>query len=256
MGFMRWLISIVLIFTLLQSALAGETWAVDIGQARVKFEAVTGAPLRAGHRVESTVFPGYYAVRSGGPGEAAAYFREDMSWMGNVRSQGWTTSSISENSSEGQRRWLKDQVSHLPLDQLILVKRSKPPVAVIWSAPDCPFCRRLEKALEQEDVSVYVAPVGLSIDGYRRSAEIYCAMDSAKAWISAMHGSQVDSKQRPSCAYPRDMLGDIGFFVGRGRVVTPIVVFADGSTITGWDDEHALARLREKIAQKIFFPDS
>jgi glycyl-tRNA synthetase beta chain len=40
----------------------------------------------------------------------------------------------------------------------------------------------------------------------------------------------------------------------QGRLATPIVVFADGSTVTGWDDQRARARLREKIAQQIFFP--
>jgi len=94
----------------------------------------------------------------------------------------------------------------------------------------------------------------LSADGYQLSAEVYCAKDSGKAWTAAMQGGPVDNTPRPSCTYPRDMLGDIGFFIGRGRIVTPIVAFADGTTITGWDDERALVRLREKIAQQVFFP--
>ena len=254
MRFIRWLFGAAVTLLLLQNAWADEAWQANASQAQAVFEQATGRPLRAGHRVEPTVFPGYYAVRSGGPGDPAAYFRDDMVWTGNVRSAGWSAVSESESSAEGQTRWLKEQVKNLPLDRLILVKRSKPPVAVIWSAPDCPFCRRLESALEREDVSVYVAPVGLSADGYQLSSEVYCAKDAAKAWTAAMQGSQVDSTPKPLCTYPRDMLGDIGFFIGRGRIVTPIVAFADGTTITGWDDERALARLREKIAQQVFFP--
>ena len=172
----------------------------------------------------------------------------------NVRAAGWTIGSATESSPEGRIRWLKERVGQLPLERLILVKRNKPPVAVIWSAPDCPFCRRLEEALEQEGVSAYVAPVGLAEEGYQRAAAAYCSNDPGKAWSAAMLGKPAAGPPRPGCTYPRDMLGDIGFFFGQGRLATPIVVFADGSTVTGWDDQRARARLREKIAQQIFFP--
>ena len=175
-------------------------------------------------------------------------------WTANVRAAGWTIGSATESSPEGRIRWLKERVGQLPLERLILVKRSKPPVAVIWSAPDCPFCRRLEEALEQEGVSAYVAPVGLAEEGYQRAAAAYCSNDPGKAWSAAMLGKPAAGPPRPGCTYPRDMLGDIGFFFGQGRLATPIVVFADGSTVTGWDDRRARARLREKIAQQIFFP--
>ncbi|ABI59480.1 protein disulfide-isomerase [Nitrosomonas eutropha C91] len=33
----------------------------------------------------------------------------------------------------------------MPLDHLILIERSTSPVAIIWSASDCPYCRLLEK---------------------------------------------------------------------------------------------------------------
>lgn len=232
---------------------ADPTWQADIAKAQTLFEQETKVPLRAGHRIEATIFPGYYAVRSGLPGSPSAYFREDMVWLGNVKKQGWAISSVSENSPEGRQNWLKTQVKNLPLKQLIHVKRGKPTVAVIWSAPDCPFCRKLENYLEQEDVSAYVAPVGISAEGFQEAAEIYCASAPAQAWSAAMKNTQADIRPQTSCAYPRDMLQDIGFFFSTGRGATPVVIFADGSTITGWDDQQAPAMLREKIKQKIFF---
>ena len=254
MKFIHRLLVVVISHFIIQSVMANEVWQSDVNQAQVTFERATGRPLREGHRIEPTVFSGYYAVRSGSIGGPAAYFRQDMLWTANVKTSGWSANASSESSAEAQANWLREQVEHLPLDKLIFIKRNKPPIAVIWSAPDCPFCRRLESALERENVSVYVAPVGLSEEGYQLSAELYCAQDSAKAWTAAMQGGQVNSTPRPGCVYQRDMLGDIGFFIGRGHPVTPIVAFADGTTITGWDDEHALVRLREKIAQNIFFP--
>lgn len=255
MSFFAWKLVAVSFLFLIQSALAEESRKVDLSRAQAAFEREIGTSLRAGYRVEPTVFPGYYAVRPGSSsGRGSAYFREDMLWMGNVKTPGWVSRSTIENSPEGRVRWLKEQVKHLPLDRLILIQRSQPIVAVIWSAPDCHFCRKLEDALEQEGVSAYVAPVGLSKEGYQRSAEVYCNKDPSKAWTAIMHGNRLDSPSVPSCSYPRDMLDDIGFFFGQGRLVTPIVVFADGSTVSGWDDLRGRARLREKISKQIFFP--
>ena len=252
-NFRGWFIAVSL-SSLIQASLAEESWKADVPKAQKAFEKEVGLPLRAGHHIEPTVFPGYYAIRSGNAGKPSAYFREDMIWMGNIRAPGWSIRSTTESSPEGRMRWLKEQVKYLPLERLILVKRSKPPVVVIWSAPDCPFCRRLEEALAQEGVSAYIAPVGLSDEGWRRAAEAYCSTEPAKAWSDAIKGKNLASPSRLACSYPQNMLNDIGFFFGQGRAATPIAVFADGSTISGWDEQHGRVRLREKIAQQIYFP--
>jgi protein disulfide-isomerase len=232
-------------------------WKHDVAAARATFERDTGLPLRPGFRIEATVFPRYYALRSDAPGRPSAYFRDDMKWTANVRSPGWSTSDKAEGSAEGQARWHRELVRALPLDRLVKVKRRTPYVAVIWSAPDCPFCRRLERSLEEAGASVYLVPVGLSEDGFRRSAQAYCATDPAAAWRAAMGEGPVAAggPAREGCRYPRDTMVDIGFFVGRGRLATPIVVFADGSSITGWDDERGPARLRQIIAGGPAFPE-
>ncbi|MCM8594777.1 thioredoxin fold domain-containing protein [Accumulibacter sp.] len=235
-------------------ALAEGAWKPDVARAQAALEKETGVPLRAGFRIEPTVFAGYYALRSGAPGGPVAYFRDDMVWTGNLRAPGWTVRSAAENSPEGRIQWLRERVGQVPLDRLVFVRRTSRPAVIIWSAPDCPFCRRLEAFLEQQGVSAYVAPVGLSEDGFRQAAAAYCSREPGRAWTEAMHGRPVSGAPRPSCAYPRELLGDIGFFFGQGRVATPIVVFADGSTISGWDDQKGPARLREKLAQGVFFP--
>lgn len=235
-------------------AMAGPAWAPDLPKARAAFEKETGIPLRAGHHIEPTIFKGYYAVRASQAGGASAYFREDMGWLGNIKSPGWVIQSPAEDNPAYKHTWLRQQLAQIPLEQLVLVKRSTPPVAVIWSAPDCPYCRKLEKTLEQENASVYVVPVGVAENGFRQAARVYCADDPAQAWRKVMQGSEINGQAKTSCQYPRDMLNDIGFFLGMGRLATPIVIFADGFTITGWGEQgHAL--LRQKISDKIFFND-
>lgn len=236
-------------------AMADPAWAPDVPKARAAFEKETGIPLRAGHRIEPTIFKGYYAVRTSKSGGASAYFREDMAWLGNIKSPGWSIQSPADNSSGGKRAWLQQQLGQVPLDRLVLVKRSTPPVAVIWSAPDCPYCRMLEKALEQEGASVYVAPVGVSESGFGQAAKVYCSGQPAQTWKAVMQNAgATDDLPKPACDYPRDMLSDIGFFFGMGRPVTPIVIFADGFTITGWGEQGQVL-LRQKIGDKIFFND-
>jgi protein disulfide-isomerase len=232
--------------------LANQTLISDITKVQVAFEKETGMPLRKGHHIEPIIFPGFYAVRSGQAEMPSAYFREDMAWLGNVKKQGLVFKSPSDNSPEVRNAWLKEQLSYLPLDKLIFVKRSKPAPVIIWSAPDCGFCRKLERALEQEDVSAYVAPVGISEEGYQQAATVYCDYDPSRAWMAIMQGARNANQPRSSCEYPRDMLTDIGFFFGMGRLATPIVIFADGSTITGWDDKDILT-LQDKVERKTFF---
>ncbi|MDE2423168.1 MAG: DsbC family protein [Betaproteobacteria bacterium] len=57
---------------------------------------------------------------------------------------------------------------------------------VVFSDPDCPYCRRLESELTKiTDVTIYtfVYPIAsLHPDAPQRSAQIWCATNRAKAW--------------------------------------------------------------------------
>lgn len=233
-------------------------WTPDIVAARAAFEKATGAPLRAGFRIEATVFPRYYALRNAAGQNA--YFRDDMQWTANVRSVGWSTAGGRAPQPREFAQWQREQVRSIPLELLIPVKRRTPFVAVVWSAPDCPFCRRLEQFLEDEGVSVYVVPVGLSPDGFERAARAYCSENPGATWrdafrVAGVTEAPVQAGERRGCTYPRESFVDIGFFLGRGRPATPIVVFADGSSIAGWGGERAPTRLKEVMAQKLYFPE-
>lgn len=231
-------------------------WDADVAAATAAFEKATGAPLRPGFRIEPTVFPRYYALRS--PAGKSGYFRDDLQWTANVRSLGWTTGEGRSPDPGDFARWQQELVKSLPLELLIPVRRDTRFVAVVWSAPDCPYCRRLEHFLEEEGISVFVVPIGLSTEGFARSARAYCSENPADAWrgVFVAGAGSVGSVRpggRANCAYPQEELIDIGFFLARGRPVTPIVVFSDGSSISGWDDQRAPQRVREKLENGAFF---
>lgn len=80
---------------------AAPAWKADVAAARATFERETGMALRPGFRIEPTVFPRYYALRSDAPGRPSAYFRDDMKWTANVRSPGWSTSDAAEEAPKG-----------------------------------------------------------------------------------------------------------------------------------------------------------
>ena len=234
----------------------GPGWKADASAARARFERLTGMPLRAGFRVEPTLISRYYTLRSDAPGRGGVYFRDDMAWTANVRGPGWSAADGSHSNPQAMADWYREVILSLPLDRLMPVKRETPFVAVIWSAPDCPVCRKLEASLEAAGASVYVAPVGLAEEGFRKAAQAWCAEDPGAAWRAAMSGQMADPRPngvQTDCRYPREQLVDLGYFLGRGRLATPIVVFADGTGITGWDDRLGPERLREMLAGKRFF---
>lgn len=230
-------------------------WKADVVAAQAAFEKATGAPLRVGFRIEPTVFPRYYALRSASG--QSAYFRDDLRWTANVRSAGWSIGEGRRPSATEFAQWQRELARSIPLGLAIPVQRKTRFVAVVWSAPDCPFCNRLERFLDDEGISVYVVPVGLSEQGFVRAARAYCAGNPAVAWRNAFAAddgsAQPASPQRRDCSYPRGAFLDVGFFLGRGRLATPIITFADGSSIAGWDDRRGPARLREMLARGVVF---
>ena len=157
---------------------AASAWKADVAAARATFERETGMALRPGFRIEPTVFPRYYALRSDAPGRPSAYFRDDMKWTANVRSPGWSTSDAAAGSAEGLLRWQRERsgtAARVPGQ----VKRRTPFVAVIWSAPVARSAQA-RRSLEEAGASVYLVPVGLSADGFQLGAGVLSVDPAAR----------------------------------------------------------------------------
>lgn len=126
--------------------------------------------------------------------------------------------------------------SKLPLDQAIkVVKGNGSRKLVVFSDPDCPYCKRLEQKelANMTDVTVYtfLYPLEqLHPDATAKSKAIWCAPDRAKAWMDWVLNNQL-VKGAGTCETPIENLATLGRKLGIAS--TPTLIFADGKRILG-----------------------
>jgi len=126
--------------------------------------------------------------------------------------------------------------SSLPLDQAVKVVRGDGSrKLVVFSDPDCPFCKKLEQQelapIDNVTVYTFLYPLeGLHPDAGNKSKAIWCAPDKAKAWNDWMLKGQID-KSNTSCDTPLDKIAALGRKLGISS--TPTLIFADGKRMLG-----------------------
>ncbi len=124
----------------------------------------------------------------------------------------------------------------LPLDQAIkIVKGNGSKKMVVFSDPDCPYCKRLEQneLVNITDVTIYtfLYPLEqLHPDAGKKSKAIWCAPDRAKAWTDwVMNGKLPEGAA--SCDTSLDKVADLGRKLG--ITSTPTLIFTSGKRILG-----------------------
>lgn len=103
----------------------------------------------------------------------------------------------------------------------------------VFSDPDCPFCRKLEKDLDKiTDVTIYIFlfPIEqLHPKAPEMSRAIWCAPDRAKAWDEYMLKGVAPKSAK--CDNPVDKL--VAFGQSKKINGTPTIFFADGKRVPG-----------------------
>jgi thiol:disulfide interchange protein DsbC len=102
----------------------------------------------------------------------------------------------------------------------------------VFSDPNCGYCKRLEKSLQQLDnvtIYTYLIPI-LSPDSAQKSKQIWCSSDPYKAYIDWMVNGIAPSG-KGECATPLDK--NMAFAKTYGITGTPTLFFTDGSRFPG-----------------------
>ncbi|MBU3625224.1 DsbC family protein [Polynucleobacter sp. JS-Safj-400b-B2] len=102
----------------------------------------------------------------------------------------------------------------------------------VFSDPNCGYCKRLEKSLQQLDnvtIYTYLIPI-LSPDSVQKSKQIWCSSDPYKAYIDWMINGIAPSG-KGECTTPLDK--NLAFAKTYGITGTPTLFFTDGSRFPG-----------------------
>ncbi len=155
-----------------------------------------------------------------------------------------------QRASELEKKRRIDFAS-LPLDAAIkFVKGNGKRTLVVFSDPDCPFCKRFEQELEKvSDVTVYLFlyPIpSLHPQAADRAKAVWCANDRAKAWSDLMLKNVEPAAK--NCDNPLEKIAALG---QKYRIQgTPTLVFADGRVVPGMIPAQRLEAELNKAAGK------
>ncbi|MCF8166640.1 MAG: DsbC family protein [Rhodoferax sp.] len=135
--------------------------------------------------------------------------------------------------------------SELPHAQAFKVVRGNGSRQIaVFSDPNCGYCKRLEKTLQQLDnvtIYNYLIPI-LSADSALKSKQIWCAADQQKVWNDWMLNN-LGPSGKSDCANPIDK--NLTLAKNYGINGTPTIFFTDGSRFPG---AVQLADIEKKLA--------
>lgn len=144
------------------------------------------------------------------------------------------------------KRWndlLKVEFKDLPLNlALKLVKGDGSRKVVVFADPDCPYCVRFEKTLqEMTNITVYtfLYPLeGLHPGAMLKSKRIWCAPDRQSTWTAWM----LHKKELPQASNCNTDALDTLLKLGDKMKVngTPTLIFEDGHRVPGAVDKEQL----------------
>lgn len=200
---------------------------------------------KLGTKVESVARSGYLGLYEVYADGTIFYTDEKVTaiLVGGQMVDGKTMKNVTE---ERMRKLTAIRFGDLPLERAIKqVRGDGKRVLATFEDPNCGYCKRLAKDLQKLDnVTIYtfLYPI-LSEDSVRKSKQIWCSADRAKAWNDWM----IDGKA-PGVREDCDTAA-VAKNQEYGRKLniqgTPTMFFADGERVPG---AVPLARIEQKLA--------
>ena len=201
---------------------------------------------KLGAKVESVTKSGYlglYEVYSEGN---ILYTDDKMTAFiaGGQLIDGKTMKNVTE---ERMRKLTAIKFSELPLDRAIKqVRGDGKRVLATFEDPNCGYCKRLAKDLLKLDnvtIHTFLYPI-LSEDSIRKSKQIWCSVDRAKAWNDWMVEGRAPSGKDDCDTAAITKNQEYGRRLGISG--TPTMFFADGERVPG---AMPLAKIEQKLGQ-------
>lgn len=103
----------------------------------------------------------------------------------------------------------------------------------LFTDPNCPFCKRLEKEMEHVDnVTIYRFILAILPGSEEKARNIWCSPDREKAWRSALLNGATPPRAKPC---DTSALVEVAKLAEKYRINgTPAIVFEDGSINPGF----------------------
>ncbi|WP_374350953.1 DsbC family protein [Chitinimonas sp.] len=139
-------------------------------------------------------------------------------------------------TEERMRELSRTDFNKLPFDQALkLVKGDGSRKVAVFSDPDCPFCKKLERdtlaKLDNVTIYTFLLPLTqLHPDATRKSNLIWCAQDKQKSWEEWITAGKLPANDG-SCPTPVAELAKLGEKLGING--TPTMVFESGEVASG-----------------------
>ena len=192
--------------------------------------------------VKKTPYAGWYEVLSG---DEIFYTDEKVQYLfvGNVMDLNSRRNLTKARMESLHSLNFKDLPFDLAFKQ---VKGNGKRVIAVFEDPNCGFCKRLRKGLENVDnITIYTFMYDiLSDDSAVKSRNVWCTTDPAKTWNDWMVKGIPAPEAPDSCmSNPHEKIMELGAKLHISG--TPAIFFEDGSRIPGFIDA---AAMEEKLA--------
>ena len=224
------------ILTVLSSVLALLAGVACADEASIRAEFSKKYPQASVESITRTPYLGLYEMLVDGE---VIYTDADFNYMivGSIIETKTKTNLTDARQREIEAKKLKSLAfpfEQLPFDLAIKkVKGDGSRKVAVFSDPDCPYCRRLEKDIEKiSDVTLYIFlfPIEqLHPKAPEMSRAIWCAPDRVKAWDEYMLKGVVPKS--PKCDNPVEKI--VAYGQSKKINGTPTIFFSDGKRVPG-----------------------
>ncbi len=219
-------------------------WIAGAGADEADVKKAMEAKL--GTKVESVTKSGYLGLYEVYADGNILYTDEKMTAFiaGGQLIDGKTLKNVTD---ERMRKLTAIKFSDLPLERAIKqVRGDGKRVLATFEDPNCGYCKRLAKDLQKLDnVTIYtfLLPI-LSEDSLKKSKQIWCAADRAKAWNDWMVEGRAPGGKDDCDTSPVVKNQEFGRRLNISG--TPTIFFADGERVPG---AIPLPKLEQKLSQ-------